>query len=78
MKPGLKKKMGQAVKYGLEGVNLKHSIIDEKVMANAKELGLEVLTWTVDEPEEAKRLVALGVKQITTNRPKWLRMQIAQ
>jgi glycerophosphoryl diester phosphodiesterase len=72
VKLGLKKKMRQAADKGLEGVNLKHTIIDEKVMQHANSLNLEVLTWTVDDPEEARRLMDLGVKGITTNRPKWL------
>ena len=37
---------------------------------------LEVLAWTVDNPEEAKRLNALGVTWITTNRPSWLKEQL--
>jgi glycerophosphoryl diester phosphodiesterase len=78
MNTGLKKRMEQAAKIGLEGVNLKHSIIDEKVMALANDLNLEVLTWTVDDPQEAKRLIDLGVSQITTNRPKWLKSQVTE
>ncbi|WP_347838812.1 glycerophosphodiester phosphodiesterase family protein [uncultured Draconibacterium sp.] len=76
LKPGLKKKMEQAAEEGLSGVNLKHSIIDEEIMAHAKTLNLEVLTWTVDDPEEAKRLTAIGVTGLTTNRPKWLKEQM--
>jgi len=42
-------------------------------MAWAKERGYRVNTWTVDEPAEMKRLVALGVDGIITNRPDVLR-----
>jgi glycerophosphoryl diester phosphodiesterase len=42
----------------------------------ANELKLEVLTWTVDDPEIAKRMTELGVKAITTNRPKWLKEEM--
>ena len=38
-------------------------------MSKAKTAGLEVLAWTIDDVTEAKRLVQLGVKAITTNRP---------
>lgn len=72
-KSGLNKKMEQAAQHGLAGVNLKYSIIDEKVIDSAREHQLEVLTWTVDDPAEAKRLTDLGVTAITTNRPKWLK-----
>ena len=76
VKIGLKNKMKQAAEKGLEGVNLNHKIIDEKVMQMAAENNLEVLTWTVNDPDEAKRLAEIGVKGITTNRPRWLKEQM--
>lgn len=78
IKFGLKKKMEEAAQVGLQGVNLKSSMIDEKVMDLAKQLNLEVLAWTVDDPDEARRLIGLGVNQITTNRPKWLKEELAK
>ncbi|MFV0591806.1 MAG: glycerophosphodiester phosphodiesterase [Draconibacterium sp.] len=78
VKKGLDNKMGEAAKNHLAGVNLQHSIIDKDVMAAAKNLNLEVLTWTVDDPAEAKRLADIGVKGITTNRPKWLKEEMAK
>ena len=66
----------QAAEKGLEGVNLNHKIIDEDVMQMASENKLEVLTWTVNDPEEARRLTKLGVKGITTDRPGWLKRQM--
>ncbi len=76
LKPGLSKKMKQAAEAGLEGVNLKHKIINPKTMSLARKNNLEMLTWTVDDPEEAMRLTELGVTGITTNRPKWLKEQM--
>lgn len=76
VKTGLKNKIEQAAGKGLEGVNLNHKIIDEEVMKMAAENNLEVLTWTVDEPDEAERLAKLGVAGITTNRPGWLKEQM--
>lgn len=75
-KMGLHKKMKEAADAGLAGVNLNHSIIDEEVMNAAQSLGLEVLTWTVDDPVEAQRLTDIGVSGITTNRPKWLKEEM--
>jgi glycerophosphoryl diester phosphodiesterase len=68
--------MEEAAAAGLEGVNLNFNIIDEEVLQMANELKLEVLTWTVDDPEIAKRMTELGVKAITTNRPKWLKEEM--
>ncbi len=61
---------------GLEGLSLNYSIIDKQIAARAKALGLELFSWTVDDAEEAKRLIAIGVKGITTNKPGWLTEQI--
>ncbi|MGD9930561.1 MAG: glycerophosphodiester phosphodiesterase [Mangrovibacterium sp.] len=73
---GLERKMKQAAAVGLDGVNLQHHLLDEKVVNDATRLGLGLLTWTVDDPQEARRLIALGVKGITTNRPAWLKQQM--
>ncbi len=40
-----------------------------KRVARWKALGLEVATWTVDEPAEARTLQAMGVDWLITNRP---------
>ncbi|HOW10851.1 MAG TPA: glycerophosphodiester phosphodiesterase [Bacteroidales bacterium] len=62
---------------GLDGVSLSYGIINEKVAADVRNLNLELFTWTVDDPAEARRLIKLGVKGITTNRPGWLREQLS-
>ncbi|WP_320053687.1 glycerophosphodiester phosphodiesterase [uncultured Acetobacteroides sp.] len=72
-KEGLSEKMKAAKAAGLDGLDLGYKAIDEQVMQQAKELGLDILAWTVDDPAEAKRLTSLGVKGITTNRPGWLK-----
>jgi len=77
-KSGLNKKMEQLSDKGLAGVNLNHSIIDENIMELAKKNQLEVMSWTVDDPSEAKRLLELGVDGITTNRPRWLKEEMAK
>lgn len=75
-KPDVKKRLPEVKSLGLEGVNLQYGIIDQEVVTEAHNLGLEVLAWTVDDPTEARRLIDLGVTKITTNRPGWLREQI--
>jgi len=72
----LEKTFPQISPAGLEGVSLSWNIINENVIRKASELNLEVFSWTVDDPAEAKRLISLGVKGITTNRPGWLNEQI--
>jgi len=72
----LKSNLDKVAGAKLDGVSLHFSIINEGIMEKAENLGLEVYAWTVDNPEEAKKLIELGVKGITTNRPGWLREQI--
>jgi len=70
--------MTEAARLGLDGVNLQSQLIDDEIMKLANKLGIKkMLCWTVDDPAEAKRLVKLGVKAITTNRPAWLKDQLA-
>ena len=61
---------------GLDGVGFRFSIIDEHVMELVQKLDLELFTYTVNEPDEARRLINLGVRQIATDRPEWLKNQI--
>lgn len=69
-------KISEAAQKGLDGINLNNKIIDQETVKKAKELGLEVFSWTIDDPEEAKRLIQLGVSGITTNRPDLIRQSI--
>lgn len=77
-KDELIEKMPLAAENKLQGVDLHSSIIDRETMDLANRLNLEVIAWTVDDPAEAKRLVNLGVKGITTNRPAWLKKQLQE
>lgn len=51
----------------------KHTLVDEKYMNWARKHGWRVHTWAVDEPEEARRLLDLGVHGLITNKPQFLR-----
>lgn len=46
-----------------------HTLVDERLMVWARREGYRVNTWTVDEPEEMRRLLALGVDGIITDHP---------
>jgi glycerophosphoryl diester phosphodiesterase len=48
-------------------------LVNQECVRWAKERGYRVNVWTVDEPAEMKRLIALGVDGIITNRPDVLR-----
>jgi len=52
----------------LSGIDLECYGYTKEYCDAAKAAGLDVLAWTTDEPAEAKRLVEIGVRGITTNR----------
>jgi glycerophosphoryl diester phosphodiesterase len=61
---------------GLDGLDVDYAGVNEEFVRAVKAAGQKLYVWTVDDPEEAKRLVKLGVDGITTNRPDWLREQL--
>lgn len=61
---------------GLDGLDVHYAGVTEEFAHAVKACGLKLYVWTVDDPNEARRLVQLGVDGITTNRPDWLREQL--
>jgi len=54
-------------------VNPEASLITPRRLRAWHALGLRVAAWTVDDAEEARRLLAMGVDVIITNRPEVIR-----
>jgi glycerophosphoryl diester phosphodiesterase len=50
-----------------------HTMVDARYMAWARRRGYRVNAWTVDDPDEMRRLIDLGVDGIITNVPDVLR-----
>ncbi|MHC4681538.1 MAG: glycerophosphodiester phosphodiesterase [Planctomycetota bacterium] len=61
---------------GLDGLDVHYAGVTKAFARAVKASGQRLYVWTVDDPEEAIRLVKLGVDGITTNRPGWLREQL--
>jgi glycerophosphoryl diester phosphodiesterase len=49
------------------------ALVDERFLAAAHARGLQVHVWTVDDPDEARTMLDLGVDGIMTDRPAMLR-----
>ena len=63
---------------GASGVaSADRAFLDRNLVDALKEIGMEIHVWTVDRPSNARRLCALGVDSIMTNRPGWLRQKLA-
>ena len=63
---------------GLDGIDVHYAGVTKELVDAARSSGQKLYVWTVDDPAEAARLVKLGVAGITTNRPGWLREQLAK
>ena len=75
--PELKPLIARAKAAKFHGLNLNFEWpIDEQFVREVKSAGLKMLVWTVNDAAMAKRLVAVGVDAITTDRPGWLREQL--
>ncbi|HCO92960.1 MAG TPA: glycerophosphodiester phosphodiesterase [Phycisphaerales bacterium] len=61
---------------GLDGLDVHYAGVNKEFVDAVKASGQKLYVWTVDDPEEAIRLIKLGVDGITTNRPEWLREQV--
>jgi glycerophosphoryl diester phosphodiesterase len=48
-------------------------VVDRKLIAAARQRGIEVHVWTVDEPGQMHELLDLGVDGLMTDRPDVLR-----
>ena len=69
--------LAQTVKEkGLDGLDVHYAGVNKEFVDAVKASSLKLYVWTVDDPEDAIRLIRLGVDGITTNRPGWLREQV--
>jgi len=68
----------QAKAAGLDGLDLDAKFpIDAAFVQKIHASGLKLYTWTVDDPAIARAFAAAGVDGLTTNRPGWMRSQLA-
>jgi glycerophosphoryl diester phosphodiesterase len=49
------------------------TVVDKRLVATARQRGIEVHVWTIDEPDQMHELIDLGVDGLMTDRPAVLR-----
>ncbi len=54
------------IKYSLD-YDVLYSVLNEKIVSSLHRDGIKVNCWTCDDPEDARRLISMGVDYITTN-----------
>lgn len=62
----------KAAGLGCVGMNTNHRNVTPDFVRRAREHSLEVSAWTVNDVERMKKLLALGVNNVTTLRPRKL------
>jgi len=70
------KRFDAIIESKLDGVDLRHPVIDKALMDRCDRAGLDVWCWTVNDPAIALKMKALGVTAVTTDRPRWLKDQM--
>lgn len=58
-----------AAGHGYHGLNLNHSTCSEAVVRQANARGLPIWAYTVNDADEMKRLIGMGIAAITTRKP---------
>lgn len=56
-------------KYGISIMNINEKYLNPVLMEVLKNAGIGISAWTVNDPKRIRRLLDLGVKNITTRRP---------
>lgn len=75
--PKIEDLVKQAKDARLDGLDLQScGALTRASVQKIREADLGFYVWTVDDPQEARRVIELGVDGITTNRPGWLREQV--
>ncbi|MDX1965982.1 MAG: glycerophosphodiester phosphodiesterase [Planctomycetaceae bacterium] len=70
--------IADALKLGVDGLDLQACALIDKAFGDAVlQQKLELLVWTVNDAALARQMIAAGVQGITTDRPGWLREQLA-
>jgi glycerophosphoryl diester phosphodiesterase len=77
--PSINETLLKITQAGLSGLGANDTpLINAETVQNIHAIGLRLNIWTVDEVSAAKRLVDLGVDTIISNRPGWLKAQLAE
>lgn len=54
---------------GVDSIHLHRSLVSESVLRKLRSLEAEIYVWTVNDSEEMKQLLTMGVNGIVTDRP---------
>lgn len=61
--------IGKAMALGAAGINLHYKLVDAALVAQAREVGLGVWVFVIDDEKDFAQLIDIGVTSVTTNWP---------
>jgi glycerophosphoryl diester phosphodiesterase len=64
--------IGQYASHGATIWSPDYTLLTPNLIAEAHEAGLQIIPWTVNEPEAMRQLIEWGVDGIISDRPDWL------
>ena len=77
--PNVDEWIATAKRIGADGLDLRaEEPLDQAACAKVRAAGLELHVWTVDDPAVVKRYLDWGAQSVTTNRPSWMRRELAK
>lgn len=63
---------------GIGGISINHISLSNKLVRKARELGLRLSCWTVNNPKAIRRAIRMGVDDITSDNPELVREILAE
>ncbi|MDH7602102.1 MAG: glycerophosphodiester phosphodiesterase [Armatimonadota bacterium] len=66
----------QAANRGIDGLNLHYEGVTKALAKAVKDAGQRLYVWVINDPEQARRLIAMGIDGFGTDRPGWMRQQL--
>lgn len=77
--PSVESVIAKAREIKADGLDLSATeALDEAYAKAIHDAKMPLYVWTVNKPDVARRMIKLGVAGITTDRPAWLREQLAK
>ena len=78
-KSALKSSIEKCKAAGFDGLDVQaRKYLNSEVIQFVRNNGLNIYTWTIDDPVRAKQLYMDGIDGITTNRASWLKKKLKE
>ncbi|RKY92235.1 MAG: hypothetical protein DRQ01_06570 [Ignavibacteriae bacterium] len=78
-KSALKSSIEKCKAAGFDGLDVQaRKYLNSEVIQFVRNNGLNIYTWTIDDPVRAKQLYMDGIDGITTNRASWLKKRLKE